>query len=686
MKVRWKILVSVIIGTFFLNFAIYFATESKLLPVLSHLEIEQTEKQLKFGLSEIYEMVDVLQRTTKDFAAWDDTYAYVGSPSTQYVASNLVKSTFSNYQLDFLLIVNNQGQLVFGEHYDVESDTLKSVSKDFQQQVLQEKRLWSFSGPEDFLGGALRIGDAYYLLATEPILTSNGTGPIHGALIMGMRFNQALLDESSDDWGGAFRLKPLSAEFTADKKLRDNRPLFLIKPQNDEVLQGRIRLFDLFDRPLLDLEAQFQRNIYVHGKEILETLVGWNLLICLVFAIVLYLTVDKALRSRELRQETDDRFRQLSSEFEMILNGIPNPLTLVSPDLKVLWANHAGAALLADVSPVRSGKYYASVDFISGFAEKESAVERSLVSKHDERGLAELADGRVLEEVAYPLLDESGEIVSIIRLTEDVTEASLLKREADQNSRLASIGELAAGVAHEINNPNGMILLNLGLLSDVYADLTPFLDEQYEQDPDLELGRIPYAILRKKIPYLLREMTQGGIRIKRIVEDLKGFARSDLEDTKEIVSVNDVCSAAVRLLEYQLKKATRYFSANYVTDLPAVRGHFRRLEQVVVNLLVNATQSLQDREGAIVLSTRISADANWIVIEVEDQGGGIDEDLLGRVTDPFFTTRRNEGGTGLGLSLSARIAEEHGGGLRILSTPGVGSKISLRLPYDMEEK
>lgn len=671
----------IIVSTVLLNVALYLIAQKELLPVMAHLEVERVQKQLKLGLTDLYEFVDELQRMAVDYAAWNDTYEFVESLSSEYRSSNLVASTFENLQISFCAIINRQGRVVFGGYYDSETGTLGELGAEFLQEFSQEHRLWAFDDEIDSLGGYYQFGKNIYAMASEPIVTSDDEGPIRGAFLFGRLLDQTVKDDFSADWGYGFEVKRLDvgsqSQYSGFEALKS---LFDVSVQGSDNILGRIRVLDIFGRPLFELHSIFHRDFSVHGQKILDVLIRWNLVICLMFALFFYLAVDKALRSRELRAETDVKFRKLSQEFETILDGIPNPLSLISPDLKVLWANRSGAKLLSDVAPSEHGKYISQVDYVSGFKDGETAVERSLVSKMNETHAAELKDGRMLEESAYPLIGDDGEVTSIIRLVEDVTEATFLKREADQNSRLASIGELAAGVAHEINNPTGMLLLNLGLLTDVFLDLEPIIDERYAQDPGLELGNIPYGILRTKVPYLLNEMTDGAQRIKRIVEDLKGFARSEIGQPHEPVDVNEVCAAAIRLVDYQLSQATLFFSFSAGEDLPLVKGHFRRLEQVVVNLLVNATQALEDREKKISLTTRVNDDGTWVLIEVQDQGRGIAADVIDKVTDPFFTTRRNEGGTGLGLSLSARIAEEHSGSLRIYSRVGVGSLIRLQLP------
>jgi signal transduction histidine kinase len=140
----------------------------------------------------------------------------------------------------------------------------------------------------------------------------------------------------------------------------------------------------------------------------------------------------------------------------------------------------------------------------------------------------------------------------------------------------------------------------------------------------------------------------------------------------------------VRLTSTEIRRSTCQFSSSYAGDLAPVSGISMRLEQVLVNLIINACQALPDKSCGLAVATRYDATDGMNIVEVRDQGKGIEEKHLKHLTDPFFTTRRESGGTGLGLSVSARIVKEHGGELSFASTPGQGAVVTLRLPPTKE--
>jgi len=251
-----------------------------------------------------------------------------------------------------------------------------------------------------------------------------------------------------------------------------------------------------------------------------------------------------------------------------------------------------------------------------------------------------------------------------------------------QADKMASLGILVAGVAHEINNPNGLILLNMPILREVYQDAEEVLEARYRAQGDFMLGGLPYTRMRSEVPCLLEEMQEGANRIKRIVEDLKDFSRQDNATATDLFNINSVAMAAIRLVDSSIRKATAHFKASFAADLPTIRGNTQRIEQVVVNLLLNACQALTDIEQGITLTTFCNHESQTIAITISDQGSGIAPEHLSHLTDPFFTTKRETGGTGLGLSVSAGIVKEHNGSLQFDSQPGQGTTVILTLPCD----
>jgi signal transduction histidine kinase len=251
-----------------------------------------------------------------------------------------------------------------------------------------------------------------------------------------------------------------------------------------------------------------------------------------------------------------------------------------------------------------------------------------------------------------------------------------------QAAKMASLGTLVSGVAHEINNPIMSVMLNGPILRKAWASAIPILDEYCRREGDFHVHNMNYSMLRDRIPMLLNHIEEGAVRIKTIVSDLKDFARQQPPDLSEAVDINRIARKAVSLVNNLIQKSTADFSADYQPDLPILKGSSQRIEQVVINLLVNACQSLPDNTRAIRLSTRHDMEGQRVILEIRDRGIGMSEALLRRIRDPFFTTKREIGGTGLGLSISERIIEAHGGEMTFTSAPHQGTTVRIFFPVN----
>ena len=249
-----------------------------------------------------------------------------------------------------------------------------------------------------------------------------------------------------------------------------------------------------------------------------------------------------------------------------------------------------------------------------------------------------------------------------------------------QADKMAALGILVSGVAHEINNPNGLILLNMPVIMEAFRDAEPILEEHYKQHGDFDFAGLRYSRMREVLPRLMHQMQEGSRRVKLIVEDLKDFARQQEPGQSVAFDLNDTAGAALRLLSNLIEKSTEHFSVSYGEGIPRLCGSAQRIEQVIVNLLVNACQALPSPDRAIELATWFDEVKKEVVLQVRDEGTGIAPEHLPHLTDPFFTTKRESGGTGLGLSVSTGILKEHGGELSFTSAPGEGTTARLTLP------
>jgi len=251
--------------------------------------------------------------------------------------------------------------------------------------------------------------------------------------------------------------------------------------------------------------------------------------------------------------------------------------------------------------------------------------------------------------------------------------------------KMISLGLLVSGVAHEINNPNSIALLNLPMLARAWESVKPILDEYYEENGDFTVAGLEYTEMRQQIPLLCSELEESAVRIKNIVKDLKDYARQESSLSMTRVQINEVIRSGVRLTINSIKQATNHLEVEYGDDLPPVLGNRQRLVQVVINLLQNSCEALRSPEDVIRVKTRYNVATRGVEIIVSDTGAGIDPAVINKVTDPFFTTKRTMGGTGLGLSVSAGIIQDHKGIMQFESRPGKGTVVTVSLPAMMPD-
>lgn len=273
-----------------------------------------------------------------------------------------------------------------------------------------------------------------------------------------------------------------------------------------------------------------------------------------------------------------------------------------------------------------------------------------------------LADGstRVVESHPAPV-KVLGEAMTLVALN-DVTEQTRLRQMAALNDRLTQVGTLAAGIVHEINNPTAAALGSLELMEVMLREDGP-----------------PQAS-RDKLSRLNERSLQATRRIQEIVATIKGFARMDAGEMGPL-SFGKVVEATLAMTRHELRAKGKVV-LEVPEDLPRIWGNAGRLQQLLVNLLVNAAQALEPgREGnRITLRARIREDL--LVLEIQDTGRGIPAGDLDRVLQPFFTTKPAGIGSGLGLSISQEIARQHGGDLEIESRPGEGTLVRVTLAVD----
>jgi two-component system NtrC family sensor kinase len=270
-------------------------------------------------------------------------------------------------------------------------------------------------------------------------------------------------------------------------------------------------------------------------------------------------------------------------------------------------------------------------------------------------------------------------------LTTTLQELKVAQAKILQQEKMASVGQLAAGVAHEINNPMGFIISNLGTLrnySNAFNEYVQATDDQLLPNCGEEVRssikalqeRLDLPFLLEDTPILIDESLKGAERVKAIVQSLRSFSAVDQVGTQPI-NINDCLDSTIDVAWNELKDKAKLVRS--YTPVPAIQGRTQEIGQVFLNLLRNATQAFSG-PGTILIKT--SHDNDVVTVVITDNGCGIPAEVIGRIFEPFYTTRPPGHGTGLGLSTCYDTINKHGGTIEVASIVGKGTKFTIRLP------
>ena len=286
--------------------------------------------------------------------------------------------------------------------------------------------------------------------------------------------------------------------------------------------------------------------------------------------------------------------------------------------------------------------------------------------------------------VSFQSLPNQQFIIALI----DITERKLIENELATQSRLKYIGEIVIGVAHEINNPNTFIRVNNKNIQMILDLLRPILSDFAEKNPDLKAGNISFSEAISRLERANQGIYQASERILLVIERLKNFAKKDTQ-IMTTLDVKDVISESLMLTTYFLEKILDV-EVNIPDNLPKIYGSQIELVQLFVNLITNSFHSIEEKinqnrpnftRGKIEIVANLSQTSEEIIIKIIDNGLGIPKEIQDKVFNPFFTTKPQGKGTGLGLALCYGIVQRHDGNISFVSIPDEKTEFIIKLPY-----
>lgn len=423
-----------------------------------------------------------------------------------------------------------------------------------------------------------------------------------------------------------------------------------------------------------------------------------------ILALAFHLRRRREFELKLRREEEQGRHLQLS--LQRFLDHLPALAYVKDGDLRARMVNRHCLSMLGKEPAEVIGKTNAEL-FPAAFAAKISADDRQVLVSGEATTYEETLDGREYETTKFVIADDRGPR-QLGGITFDITERKRAERELAarleelralnhrleethhqllQSEKMAALGQLAAGVAHEINNPVGFVGTNLRTLQNYLRDLFRVAAACEEAAAQARVpedfariqavkDEVDFDYLRNDVFHLLEESVGGLARVKKIVQDLKDFSRPG-EVEWQLADLRQGLDSTLNIVAHEIKY--RCAVRKEYGDIPPIRCLPAELNQVFLNLLTNAAQAIPDK-GEIVIRT--GRDGDEVFVAVEDNGQGIAPEHLGRIFDPFYTTKPVGEGTGLGLSLSYAIVQKHGGRIEVDSTPGQGTTFTVRLPIE----
>jgi signal transduction histidine kinase/ActR/RegA family two-component response regulator len=276
------------------------------------------------------------------------------------------------------------------------------------------------------------------------------------------------------------------------------------------------------------------------------------------------------------------------------------------------------------------------------------------------------------------LREETGRLKSRHRLAKKALIES--QQQLQQAQKMEALGTLVAGVAHEINNPINLIMYNLPLIQKVWSDFLPVLMEQRKIFPDQKFGGFTYEFLEDNLPQLVADMDMAANRVAKIVSDLKNFSKQSNVAEKSALQVNTAVKNALRLAQTTIRKSGVQIELELGEDLPLMLGNLQSIEQIILNIIINAIQAIDHENGVIRIRSGFQQMDGRILIAISDNGRGISAAVADKLFLPFVTDKQEEGGTGLGLSVTYGIVQAHGGDISFETRKGKGTTFTISMP------
>ena len=732
MTLRKKTLL-IIGGTFYaLIILLFFISRDVILDSFVELEEQNVRQNVARALNTLSSELSYLDTTVADWAARDDTYAFIEDANNEYIKSNLPDETFVGLSLNLIMFIDSSGRTVFSKALDLRTEEEVDIPKDLQRHFSPGSTLLIHSDKDRGTSGIILVNRIPMLVVSRPVLTSEEKGPIRGTVIMGRYLDSTGITLLARRAGLSLSIHSINslqmpADFQTMRASLLKGNLILVRPLNEQSVAGYALLRDIYYQPALILRVDTPRDIYEQGQAVIAYVIISIVVIGFVFGLVTILLLERQVLSRlaylskkvssigmsgdlsarismegtdELSnvagtingmlaalQQSEAELRESEERYRMLAENATDIIWTTDTNMQFTYISPSVEPLLGFTVEELMDKAMPEVftSESSGIALnslQEELAQENLGQKSTlkvwtyELELNRKDSSLVPVEVKFTFLHEpEGKPFGILAMARDVTD----RKQAEQ--RLQELYREEKNLRQELQEEiNKRVEFTRALVHELKTPITPvitaseLLAEEIKEEPALSL---------------VQSINKGAYNLNQRIDELLDLARGEIG----MLSLNVGTVDPIQLLREIAHGTTLVATKNKQTmnlelpeSMPSIPGDSDRLRQVILNLVNNALKFTPEG-GKITLRARIDEDN--LIIEAEDTGPGISEADQPWVFEPYRqlgNARAHHSGLGLGLSLSRMLVELHGGRIWVESQLGKGSKFSFSIPIKATEQ
>lgn len=715
-KVRFLVVGS-LVGVILISLLAY----TTLVNNLAKLEENSTYQNVGRVLSAFSDELASLDGVTRDWASWDATYAFVQDSNQQYIKENVVSTTFTSIRLNFMIFADTTGKIVYSQGFDSENETEVPIPRSLELHLSANPYLLRYVNLESSISGLILLPEGPVLVASRPILTSDGNGPIRGAMVMGRYLDDSDVERLAKQTHLSLSVYQISsqvlpADFQAIVSTLSKQKS-LVRVLDKNVISGYTFLKDIYGQPQMVVRVDVPRDIYQQGRGGIDRLVGAILLVSLVGSVAAFTILQRQVLSRvgrlsrgvshigtsgdassrvymsgkdELSDLADkingmlaalhdvhEQLNESEKKFRTLFEQSRDAIYVTTKDARFADVNQAALDLLgysrSEMMALDAHNIWASPadrdEFIKQLEARGSLVDYETKFRRK--------DGMVLDVTitAVVRLGDGGRIVGYQGVMRDITQrkrghealqASYARESQlrkDLEAEIQRRTEFTRALVHELRTP----------LTPVLAS-SEMLVEELKTEPYLSLAKNVY---------------NGATNLNNRIEELIDLAKGEIG----ILTLNRKPLDPATLINQVAQEVGPMASSRgqslvveFLGSLPIVMADEVRLRQVLLNLINNASK-FTPAQGQITL--RALRQGSNLQVEVQDTGRGIPEDLQKRLFQPYVQVGDDASrlrGMGLGLALCKRLVELHGGVIWVKSEKGKGSTFGFTIPLDQSDE